>query len=238
MITLVGVGHVFELRRQVRGIILKRRPEVVCIELDRGRFEAMLSKTRTGDAPFMYKLLALLQRYIASRYEVQLGEEMLTAARAAKEIGAKLAFIDMDAAVFYQRVMATMSFPEKVKMLFGSFTGLFIRKKRIDQELEKFETNEEEYMEMFEKQMPSVKKVLVDDRNDHMARAIREINKDHHEVVAVVGDGHVEGIRKLIGDLGPDVVRLRELREFKEVPESAGREGGSASVSYSFELRQ
>ncbi len=74
-----------------------------------------------------------------------------------------------------------------------------------------------------------------------MAKAIREINKNYNEIVVVIGDGHVEGIRALIQDLGPDVIRLRELREYREDQVTWGTGGEDedcASVSYSFELRE
>jgi pheromone shutdown protein TraB len=239
MITLVGVGHVFDLKNQVRSIILNRRPQVVCIELDRGRFEAMLEKGHTDDAPFSYRLLSLMQRFIARKYEVQLGEEMLTAARVSKEVGARLAFIDMDASVFYQRVTASMSFEEKIKMLAGALGGMFVRKKRIEKELKNYEKNEAEYLDTFEKEFPSIKKVLVDERNEYMARAIREVHNDYSDIVVVIGDGHVEGISKLIGDLNPEIIRLKELRDedFKiEVREGGEDTEGNVSYGYSFEV--
>lgn len=239
MITLVGVGHVFDLKNQVRSIILNRRPQVVCIELDRGRFEAMLEKGHTDDAPFSYRLLSLMQRFIAKKYEVQLGEEMLTAARVSKEVGARLAFIDMDASVFYQRVTANMSFEEKIKMLAGALTGMFVRKKRIEKELKNYEKNEAEYLDTFEKEFPSIKKVLVDERNEYMARAIREVHNSYADIVVVIGDGHVEGISKLIGDLNPEIIRLRELRDedFKvEMREGGEDTEGNVSYGYSFEV--
>jgi pheromone shutdown protein TraB len=235
MITLVGVGHVFDLKNQVRSIILNRRPQVVCIELDRGRFEAMLEKGHTDDAPFSYRLLSLMQRFIARKYEVQLGEEMLTAARVSKEVGARLAFIDMDASVFYQRVTANMSFEEKIKMLAGALGGMFVRKKRIEKELKNYENN----VDTFEKEFPSIKKVLVDERNEYMARAIREVHNSYADIVVVIGDGHVEGISRLIGDLNPEIIRLRELRDedFKiEVREGGEETEGNVSYGYSFEV--
>jgi len=237
MITLVGVGHVFDLKDQIRRIILDRRPGVVCIELDRGRFEAMLQGEPRGSAPFSYRILALMQRFIASKYDVQLGQEMLAAAATAREVGARLAFIDMDAELFYRKVMGSMRFEERMKLLAGVLSGFLVRKKRIEKELKNFEENEQEYIKTFEKEFPAMKKVLIDDRNAYMAGAIRTIHRDHPDLVAVIGDGHVEGIRALISDLGPEVVRLRELRgTAAAVPASGGKEK-NASVSYSFEVR-
>jgi pheromone shutdown protein TraB len=199
----------------------------------------MLEKGHTDDAPFSYRLLSLMQRFIARKYEVQLGEEMLTAARVSKEVGARLAFIDMDASVFYQRVTANMSFEEKIKMLAGALGGMFVRKKRIEKELKNYEKNEAEYLDTFEKEFPSIKKVLVDERNEYMARAIREVHNSYADIVVVIGDGHVEGISRLIGDLNPEIIRLRELRDedFKiEVREGGEETEGNVSYGYSFEV--
>ena len=34
MITLVGVGHVFQLRQRIEALVRNRHPDLVCIELD------------------------------------------------------------------------------------------------------------------------------------------------------------------------------------------------------------
>src|SRR5438093_1223551 len=45
MITLLGVGHVFDIGRSIRSEILARRPKVVALELDPIRYDALLSRT-------------------------------------------------------------------------------------------------------------------------------------------------------------------------------------------------
>ncbi len=48
MITLLGVGHVFDIGRSIRSEILARRPKVVALELDAIRYQALLSRTHRG----------------------------------------------------------------------------------------------------------------------------------------------------------------------------------------------
>jgi pheromone shutdown protein TraB len=71
-------------------------------------------------------------------------------------------------------------------------------------------------LEGFEREFPTAKRVLIDDRNLHMAKAIKKINEDYENIVAVIGDGHVEGIRKLLEVSDVEIIRLSQLREKEE----------------------
>ena len=82
----------------------------------------------------------------------------------------------------------------------------------MERELERFEEDESAFLQELAKDLPSVKRVLIDERNSHMAIAVRTLEARHGSVVAVVGEGHLEGLRALLADRSPDVVRLRELR--------------------------
>ena len=95
VLTLVGVGHVFDLRRQVREVILARRPGVVGLELDRARFAALQQGGRRGGPP-LYLLMSLFQKRVADMYGTNVGAEMLAAAQAAKDVGARVALLDRD----------------------------------------------------------------------------------------------------------------------------------------------
>jgi pheromone shutdown protein TraB len=65
------------------------------------------------------------------------------------------------------------------------------------------------------KEYPTVKRVLIDERNAHMAQRLGELHAQGRErIVAVVGDGHVDGMRDLLAarGLAVECVRLRDLR--------------------------
>ncbi len=80
------------------------------------------------------------------------------------------------------------------------------------------------------KAFPSAKKVIIDDRNIYMAEAIKKINQDHENIVAVIGDGHVEGIKNLLTQQTVETIRLSQLRE-KE-PEHVDEVTVSYEISY------
>ncbi len=228
MITLVGVGHVFDIGAQVRDVILQRSPSVVCVELDAARYHALMTQDVRGGAPLPYRALAFFQKWIAKKYGQDVGQEMVAAVQSAQQIGARVAFIDMDSMQIFQRFWHLMTFKERVKLVFALVTSIFVRKKTVDKEIRRFEEREAEYMETFGSEFPSAKKVLIDDRNIHMATVIRKLSEEFGDLLAVVGDGHVDGLKKLLGDEALEVIRLKDLRSMT-VDES--------SVSFSYNIR-
>ncbi len=96
MITLVGVGHVFQLRKSVQAVIASRRPDLVAVELDQTRFDALVSKQKGRPPSMMFRMLSDFQERLAEMYGSSVGDEMLAAVEAANEIGADVALIDMD----------------------------------------------------------------------------------------------------------------------------------------------
>jgi len=225
MITLIGVGHVFDIGDEIDKIILERRPSIVGIELDPARYHALTSREPKKDVPFVYRMLAVFQQAIAKKYNVSVGSEMLAAINTAKKLGIGIAFIDMDSTYVFSKIWKGMGFSEKIKLLFSASAGLFVRKERVEKEIEKFETEYDRYMEMLDSEFPVLKRVLIDERNNYMANRIRELNRSYENIVAIVGDGHIEGMKKILNDLNPEIVRLSALR--KTSP-------GSVSIGYEY----
>jgi len=236
VITLVGVGHVFDLRRQIHAVIEARRPRVVGIELDRVRFIALQNRDLRGDAPMVYRLLSFFQERVADQFGGRVGEEMLAAADAAKDVGAELALIDKDSAEVFQAVWGGMTFPERVKLLVAALSGLFVSKRRVEKELARFSEDNAAYLDEFGAQFPNVKRALIDERDEHMARALRELHATRGSVVAVIGDGHVTGLSRQLGDLPLEVIRLRDLRSgdlpAPATPPTPAEAGTSVTFSY------
>ncbi|MDD1769021.1 MAG: TraB domain-containing protein [Methanomassiliicoccales archaeon] len=211
MIVLVGVGHVFNISDQVRGLIVKHMPRAVCIELDPGRYEALLNPGKERKVPVTYRLLAQFQKRMAREFGVEAGSEMVSAAKAAREIGADVLLIDADASALFLQLWREMSAKERMYLMFSAITGFFISRSRVEKELEKFEENEERYLQEIGEQFPTLKKVLIDDRNKIMATRIESASQRYDNVLAVVGDGHIEGISRLLAGSEVQVYRLREL---------------------------
>src|SRR3990170_1204861 len=138
MITLLGVGHVFDIGRAVRESILERRPRVVALELDPTRYQALMSRSPRSRGASILDLLAQFQMRIASKYGVEVGDEMVAAARAAQEAGSEIVLIDDDSREILLRVWRGMSIREKLRLLSSTVLGFFAGKQRIEEELDRF----------------------------------------------------------------------------------------------------
>ncbi|MBN1539705.1 MAG: TraB/GumN family protein [Candidatus Thermoplasmatota archaeon] len=213
MITLVGIGHVFSIRDAVKYIIYTRRPDAVCLELDRLRFDALENNTRgQGDAPFLFKRLQAIYDKAAETQGAQVGEEMLGAAEAADETGVPHYFIDIEASPMVMDIFHKLSVSEKLK-LFGSVIGAsFLPRKTLEEGIKEIGENPDKYMEQFESYFPSLKHDIVDFRDRYMSSRILEISRKHDNVLAVVGQGHIKGMMGHLEPHGLEVVPLKEVQ--------------------------
>lgn len=220
MITLVGTGHVFDIGSRVRDEIRKRGPQIVAIELDPPRYHALRNKDAQqqaegrAKAPFVYRMLADFQKRIASQYGTEAGAEMLAAAEEARALGVPLALIDKNAQETFQRLLREMKFGEKIKLAGSAMAGMFVPGKSIDKQVDEMQDDYARYFGEMGKRFPTVKRVLLDERNEHMARALVEMAKTQERIVAVMGDGHVDGVSAILVAQGIalETVRLKELR--------------------------
>jgi len=225
MITLLGVGHVFDIGRSIRSEILARRPKVVALELDPVRYHALMSRTPRARGISPLALLAQFQIRIARQYGVEVGDEMIAAAQAAKEIGSEIALIDQDSRAILRRVWQDMSLSERVRLLVSAIGGLFTRKEKVEAELQRFYQDEPGFLQEFARELPTAKRILIDERDAAMGRTIRQLAESKGDVVAVVGEGHVDGLLHQLAGAPVQVVHLEALRS------SAPGPNASASVS-------
>jgi pheromone shutdown protein TraB len=232
MITLVGVGHVFQISAQVRRVIHEKRANAVCVELDPRRYRALLQEGQGAKLPVSYRLLSMFQKRLARQFGGEVGQEMISAIEAAKEVGADTLFIDVEAGAMFNRLWRQMPLKEKVRLFLSGFLSLFASKDKVEKELENFQENEEAYMSAFEQHMPTLKKVLIDDRNRLMASRIEVADDQYGNVVAIIGDGHVEGIRKLLEGREVQVTRLSELRSMEPLAETPEKGTGEVTLSF------
>lgn len=235
VIVILGVGHVFDISKQVARIIEDERPDAVGVELDPGRYQALLHPGGKSDARLAYRLLAKMQRRIAHQYGGEVGAEMLAATKAAQGIGADVLFIDTDASQMFRRLGSEMPLREKVKLGLSAITSLFIGRKTVERELENLQDNEDKYMGEMGEQFPTLKRVLVDERNAIMAKRIDQAASRYPTVVAVVGDGHVEGIMRLLNRDDVRVYRLKDIRNDGK-PSTARPVQSNAQVGFHFEM--
>jgi pheromone shutdown protein TraB len=236
LITLIGTGHVFDIGARVREEIRRRAPQVVGIELDGPRYHALRNKNKDrSGTPVVYRLLADFQTRIANQYGVEAGDEMLAASDEAKALNVPLALIDKDAQQTFARLRKEMRFGEKMRLFGSAVVGLLpiLPGKSIEKQVEEMQEDYASYFTQMEKQFPTLKRVLLDERNEHMARALQDLARTNERVVAVVGDGHVDGIHAILKGAGLDVetVRLKELRAKSAAAAPQGNATASLTVT-------
>jgi pheromone shutdown protein TraB len=240
MITLIGTGHIFNLSPQLTATLDDIQPDLICVELDQQRYHALLLKQtqpetykqKQQQAPFIYKLLARFQENMAEQYGVQAGQEMLTAIHYAQTHQLPLELIDMNAQHLFQTMWYTMPLTEKLKLFLSGFTGLFVSKKHVEEELETYQNDYQNYLEEIGKRFPTIKKTLIDKRNAYMAQRLVTLHQNHHQIIACIGDGHIPGISNLLNrkDQEYQTIRLKELRQHQST--SSDPTLGHFSINY------
>src|SRR2546422_7555201 len=173
MITLLGVGHVFDIGRSIGSEILARHPKAVALELDPVRYHALMSRPPRARGISPLALLAQFQIRIARQYGVEVGDEMIAAAQAAQEIGSEIALIDQDSRAILQRVWRDMSLTERVRLLVSAVGGLFTRKERVEAELQRFYRDEPAFLQEFARELPTAKRILIYERDAAVGRSVR-----------------------------------------------------------------
>jgi len=224
MIILIGTGHVFNLSQAITDIFEEKQPDIVCVELDKQRYQALLLKKNDPEKykkmerniPIIYKVLSRFQDGMAKEYGVTAGEEMLTSIDYAQRHQIPIAFVDMNAQNLFTKMLKSMSFSEKFKLMLSGFGGFFVSKKKVEKELSKIDKNFDDYIVEIGKKFPTIKRVLIDERNMFMVRQLITANEQYEKVIAVLGDGHIPGLSTYLEKrkISFETVRLRDLRNW------------------------
>jgi len=240
MITLIGTGHVFNLSQALLSIFDEKNPDILCVELDKQRYSALMLKQSNPEKyeesaknqPVIYRMMARFQDGMAQEYGVQAGEEMLTTINYAQSHQLPIAFIDMNAQNLFKKMLRQMTLKEKIRLMFSGIGGFFISKKRVEKELGNIEKNFDKYIVQIGEKFPTIKHVLIDERNEYMVQQLSVANEKFERVIAVVGDGHIPGFTKLLEnkEINFEAIRLSELR--KQSAEVSDASSASFTIDY------
>jgi pheromone shutdown protein TraB len=228
MITLIGTGHVFDLKQQLLEIIDNKKPEVICVELDEERYEMLIVKrlnpkvynTYKEQLPILPKLFLYHQEKIAKADNVNQGDEMLTAVNYAKSHNIKFEFIDRNQNEIYLKTINSIPFSEKFLLcILGifyitiSFLYTYNKIKKIL--MKKNITDYDKLILKYGKKFPTLKKIWLDERNEYMANKLIQIVKEYENIVACIGDLHISGVSKILesNNIKHEIIRLKNLLE-------------------------
>ena len=207
-VVFVAVIHtdnesVDKAKRTVREV----KPDVVAVELDHQRYEQLISPQKENPEGNsmdtigeMMQQVALFEKALGNLHGSELGSEMLAAIEEGKKNGAKIALIDRPISATIQ-AMAKIPLNEIYKfssMVMGTsdeidegdfdILGFLKEDGSIDEILSEFKI-----------EFPGLYDVLIDQRDEYVANALHFILGDvEGKIVAVLGVGHIEGVRNAL----------------------------------------
>ncbi|MDR0443581.1 MAG: TraB/GumN family protein [Treponema sp.] len=209
-IKLVGTAHVSrESIEEVKTIIHEEKPDMVCVELDEGRYNAItqndkweklnLSKIFREGKGFLLianLVMASFQRRLGNELGVKPGEEMKTAVETAGELGIPHSLCDREVQITLRRAWARCGFWSKSKLLASLIASAFTTEKLSSEEIENLKKRNEldGMMNELAEYLPAVKKTLIDERDRYLAAKIWTSTQPGKKSVAVIGAGHMQGI--------------------------------------------
>ncbi|ESQ37117.1 hypothetical protein EUTSA_v10002878mg [Eutrema salsugineum] len=201
---LIGTAHVSEEScREVEAIVSYMKPEVVFVELCPSRLSILTPQA--VKVPTVWEMIDMWKKKhnpfgivygwflatIASKLEVLPGAEFRVAYEEADKYGGKITL---------KRTWAKMPLWHKVKFLYSLvFQAVFLPS---PEELDKMlkAMNDVDMLTLviqeMSKEFPSLMDTLVHERDKYMACMLLRVASEHSSVVAVVGRGHLQGIKK------------------------------------------
>lgn len=211
---LVGTAHVSAASVALTEQVLREvRPECVAVELCEARFKSLRDPDswKKSDIVKVFRegksyvlllqlFLANYQKKLGDQLNVRPGQEMLTAANTADELGLRTALIDRDVKVTLRRAWSKMGLWNVLKLIFASLFTAEKNNEVTEEEIERLKRADalDELMKEFSREFPDIRGVLIDERDRYMSEMIRR--RPERTIVAIVGAGHVPGMKRAILD--------------------------------------
>lgn len=211
-IVLLGTAHVSkESISDVQQTIRIEEPDCICVELDKARYAGLTSTQhwqelnvakviREGKAFLLIANLVLsaFQKRIGDDIGVKPGDEMKAAIDLADELNTKTALVDRPVQTTLKRAWAKNNFWGKAKLLGLLISSMFETEKPDAAEIEalKQQSAMDSMMAEMADYLPTVKEVLIDERDRYLAAKIWEV--EGTKTVAVLGAGHLPGTEQHI----------------------------------------
>ncbi len=207
-IVFVSVIHTdIESVEEARRVVREAKPDVVAVELDHDRYEQLVNpqKNQAADSAIsgdmtqnLMQQLAILEKSLGDITGSDVGDEMLAAIEEGRAIGAKIALVDRPMTATIQAMMQvpineiyklTQMLPDATKDIKNGGAIDILSMLKEDGAVD-------DLMDQFKAEFPSLANVLIEQRDQYVAKALQYILNDvKGKIVAVLGAGHIQGVR-------------------------------------------
>ena len=199
--------------KEARRVVREIRPEVVAVELDHDRYQQLMNPPDEGEittsdsgdmAQDLMQQLAILERSLGDITGSDVGDEMLAAIEEGRSIGAKIALVDRPMSATVQAMMRvpvdemyrlTSMLPDATKDIEDGGAGDLLAMLKEDGAVD-------DLMQQFRSEFPGLAHVLIEQRDQYVAKALHFILNDvKGKIVAVLGAGHIQGVKAALAKL-------------------------------------
>lgn len=230
---LVGTAHISQASVElVKQTIQTEKPDFVGVELDEQRFHQLMNQKKWQETNvsevisqgkthllLLNIFLSNMQRRLGETVQVKPGQEMIDAISEAQKINASVALLDRNLEVTMKRATGMIGFFEKLKLGWYLLSGFFVENEAITPEkIEELKQSDmvTKLIDELGQKAPTLKKVLVDERDSFIAERIRQTPAK--KMVVVVGAGHMNGIKKKLIEFENDRSKKINLDELMQLP--------------------
>ncbi len=212
-ITVIGTAHVsMESADLVEHVIEEERPDTVSVELCQSRYQSIIQKNQWQNTNLLKVIkekkaflllsnlmLAYFQKKIGKKLGIKPGEEIMRAVQTAKKVDALIHLADRDIRITLTRIWRFMGLWTKIKLLIQFVTSAGSMDEIKEEDIEEMKKKDilETLLSEIGEAFPVIRRILIDERDQYLAYKI--ITAPGKKVVAVVGAGHVPGIKRYWG---------------------------------------
>lgn len=219
-IYLIGSSHISSKSiEEVRKGFENIKPEIVAVELDNGRLYALKHKPKQdyfsllkeiGFAGFIFFLLGrYIQKKLGKVVSIDPGSEMIEAIKLSKVYNSRIVLMDQDIRITLRKFSKGF----KKREIFNLFKDMF-SKEKVSFDISSVPTEKtiEMILKHVKKRFPSLFRILIDERDRHMAKVLFKLSMLYPEkkILAVAGAGHMPGIKRYLKNLSDANIKTIE----------------------------
>jgi len=225
-IYLVKTAHVSHNSvEDVKECMEEVHPDSICIELDQQRYEKLKNPQQWRDTDIVKiikdkqvgflmvnVILSSFQKRIAKSMDSTSGAEMMEGIRLSEENHLNLVLADRSIKTTFSRIWNQLSVSEKVKLLTGIIGSIFEDEDISEEDIAKLKEADALEAALLDigKEFPTVKRVLVDERDQYLCEKIR--NAPGKKIMAIIGAAHAKGIERNLNQ----EIHLEELDQIEK----------------------
>ena len=213
-LVFLGTSHIAKQSLdEVKKLIEKEKPDILALELDRKRLNALMSNEKRkiemknirsiGLKGFLFSLFgAWAERKLGRLVGVEPGSEMRQAVTIARKKDIKIALVDQDIETTLRNLSNSLSWKEKMNFIADIAKALFLKSEKVEFDLSTVPSKKiiKKLTGRLKERYPNLHKTLIEDRNEVIAGNIKKLMdfEPDKKILVILGAGHIDDVFNLV----------------------------------------